>query len=316
MKKFCVDVAVLLIFFNRPEKFIKVFEQVKEAKPSRLYLYQDGPREGRNDVEGITACRKILESIDWECEIHKNFQEKNVGCDPSEFNAIKWMFETETKGIILEDDDIPSISFFKFCKELLDKYENDTRIFKISGMNNFGIMNEEQGSYFFTHLSSIWGWATWKRCVDMYDTQYEFLDNDYLQANMRAQFIEFSHKIDTCRRHKATGKAYYESILWNTQSSNNMLNIVPSVNMITNIGIGPNGTHSGNSTEYMDKMSKSLFYSPRYEMTFPLRHPRHVIADMTYYKKMCELLGFSNFFLQKRRHLEVRWIKFKKKFCK
>lgn len=316
MKNYDVDVAVLLIFFNRPEKFIEVFNQVKKARPSKLYLYQDGPREGRNDEEGIAGCRKILESIDWDCEIHKNFQEKNVGCDPSEFNAIKWMFTTETKGIILEDDDIPTVSFFKFCKELLDKYEHDTRIFKISGMNNFGKMHDEYASYFFTPMSSIWGWATWKRCVDMYDTQYSFLDDEYLKTNMQEQYMEFPVKINTCRRHKESGKAYYESILWNTQLTNNMLNIVPSVNQITNIGIGPNGTHSGDSTEYMDKMSKSLFYSQRFEMEFPIRHPKHVVANTTYYRKMCELLGFTNPLLQKKRHLEIRWIKFKKKFLK
>ena len=157
MHKFDVDVAVLMIFFNRPEKLKLVFDQVKKARPSKLYLYQDGPRQGRNDDEGIRACRAIVDQIDWECEVNKNFQEKNVGCDPSEFNAIQWMFKTEEKGIILEDDDVPSVSFFRFCKEMLDKYENDTRIFKISGMNNFGKMNENYASYFFTPLSSIWG---------------------------------------------------------------------------------------------------------------------------------------------------------------
>ena len=316
MYKSEVDVAVLIIFFNRPEKLQLVFEQVKKARPSRLYLYQDGPREGRNDEPGIAACRSIVEAIDWECEVVKNYQVKNVGCDPSEFNAIKWMFTTEEKGIILEDDDVPSVSFFRFCKEMLDKYEHDTRVFKISGMNNFGKMNDDYASYFFTQLSSIWGWATWKRCVDMYDTDYCFLNDEYLQRNMKAQYQEYDRKIQTCTQHKNSGKAYYESILWNTQMSNNMLNIVPSVNQITNIGIGANGTHSGESTDLMDKMSKSLFYRERYEMEFPLRHPVRMVADCTYYKRMCELLGFTNRALQKRRHLEVRWLKLKSIFSK
>lgn len=313
MNNYNVDVAVLLIFFSRPDKFQKVFEQVKKARPSKLFLYQDGPRENRpDDVEGIKACREIAENIDWECEVFRNYQEKNVGCDPSEFNAIKWMFSIVDKGIILEDDDVPSISFFRFCKEMLDKYEHDTRIFKISGMNNFGTMNEDYASYFFTPLSSIWGWATWRRCVDMYDTEYSFLSDSYLQKNMGLQYVEYNKKVNTCTRHKKSGKAYYESILWNTQMSNNMLNIVPSVNLISNIGIGANGTHSGESTDLMDKMSKSLFYSKRYEMEFPLKHPTYVVSDLIYYKKMCELFGYTNQLLQKRRHLEVRMLKLKR----
>lgn len=314
MQNYDIEIAVLIIFFNRPEKLQVVFDQVKKARPSRLYLYQDGPREGHNDELGIQVCREIVDQIDWKCKVVKNYQQKNVGCDPSEFNAIKWMFKTEEKGIILEDDDVPSISFFKFCKEMLDKYEYDTRIFKISGMNNFGKMNEEYASYFFTQLSSIWGWATWKRCVDMYDAEYLFLQDEYLQKNMEAQYKEYGRKIQTCTRHKNSGKAYYESILWNTQMTNNMLNIVPSVNQITNIGIGANGTHSGESIDLMDKMSKSLFYSERYEMDFPLEHPARVVSDYTYYKKMCELLGFTNPILQKKRHLESRWLKIKSFF--
>ena len=76
-----IDVSVLLIFFNRPETFSKVFEQVKLAKPSRLFLYQDGPRASRPDDLGkIMRCREIAEDIDWDCEVHKFYQEENKGC--------------------------------------------------------------------------------------------------------------------------------------------------------------------------------------------------------------------------------------------
>ena len=54
MKKALVDISVLLVFFTRHEQFRQVFEQVRKARPSRLFLYQDGPREGRtDDIENI-----------------------------------------------------------------------------------------------------------------------------------------------------------------------------------------------------------------------------------------------------------------------
>lgn len=162
MKPAKIDVAVLFIFFTRTEKTAAVFEQIRKARPTRLYLYQDGPRVNRpDDVENIEACRKVVEDIDWECQVHRMYQDKNYGCDPSEFISQKWMFATETKGIILEDDDVPSQSFFPFCKELLDKYENDTRINIICGMNNLD-RSETDKSYIFSEYGSIWGWATWK----------------------------------------------------------------------------------------------------------------------------------------------------------
>ena len=48
------DLAVLIVFFSRPETLKKVFEQVKKAKPAKLFLACDGARDGnKNDIENI-----------------------------------------------------------------------------------------------------------------------------------------------------------------------------------------------------------------------------------------------------------------------
>lgn len=80
MKPSLVDVPVLILFFNRPQQLSQVFEQVRKARPSKLFLYQDGPR-GERDLPGIKACREVVDQIDWECEVHRKYQEKNYGCD-------------------------------------------------------------------------------------------------------------------------------------------------------------------------------------------------------------------------------------------
>ena len=116
MKSALVDVPVLILFFNRPQQLSQVFEQVKKARPSRLFLYQDGARNER-DLPGIEACREIVSQIDWECEVERLYQEKNFGCDPSEYLSQRWAFSMVDKCIVLEDDDVPSQSFFPFCKE-------------------------------------------------------------------------------------------------------------------------------------------------------------------------------------------------------
>ena len=123
MKPWNIDVAVLIIFFVRDDTLKKVFESVKAARPSKLLLWQDGPRENRpDDIQGIQKCRKIVEDIDWDCEVYKNYHDQNMGCDPSTFYADKWAFSLVDKCIILEDDQAPVQSFYPYCKELLDKY--------------------------------------------------------------------------------------------------------------------------------------------------------------------------------------------------
>ena len=148
-----IDVAVLMLFFSRADLFGKVFEQVRKARPSKLFLYQDGAREGNErDKEGIAACRAICtdDQIDWECEVYRHYCDHNQGCDPSEYLSQKWAFSIVDKCIVLEDDDLPAQSFFLFCKEMLDRYEHDNRIGMISGMNIDEVTPDVSASYFFT----------------------------------------------------------------------------------------------------------------------------------------------------------------------
>lgn len=156
MNQALVDVSVLILFFNRPEPLRKVFAQVRQARPTRLFLYQDGPRNAK-DMEGIQACREVVSQIDWDCEVHQLYQERNFGCDPSEFISQKWAFSQTDKCVVLEDDDVPAVSFFTFCKEMLDRYENDDRITMISGFNVEEQTPDVAEDYFFTTNFSIWG---------------------------------------------------------------------------------------------------------------------------------------------------------------
>ena len=128
--------AVLFLVFNRPDTTIKVFEKIREAKPSRLYVAADGPREGYSDEKKkVMKVRKIATNVDWPCEVKTLFRDKNLGCKKGVGTAIKWFFEHEEQGIILEDDCLPDPSFFRFCEELLEEYRHNTKIMLVSGQN-------------------------------------------------------------------------------------------------------------------------------------------------------------------------------------
>ena len=289
MHKSRIDIPVLMLFFNRPKQLEKVFEQVKIARPSKLYLFQDGAREGReDDLENVQKCREIVENIDWECEVHKNYQEKNNGCDPSEYLAQKWMFETEEMGIVLEDDDVPSQSFFPFCKELLEKYKDDERINIICAMNNTGVSKHISDSYLFTKKGSIWGWASWKRVIDTWDGKYTWLDDKNAIEKIKSQMSkrEFDLYIETARKRRISGKEYYETILAASMYLNDRLNIVPKYNMMCNVGIAQETTHSVSDIRLMSKIARKLFYMKTYEIEFPLSHPKEIKRDYKFEREM------------------------------
>ena len=295
-----VDVAVLLLFFTRTEQTVRTFEQIRKARPARVYLYQDGPRPNRkDDIENIAICRKAVEDmIDWECDVYKFYQEQNFGCDPSEYISQKWMFSTEEKGIVIEDDDVMSVSFFRFCKEMLDKYENDTRINIICGMNHLGIYEDCPYDYFFVKRGgAIWGWASWRRVIDQWDSTYTLLDSGYdlkvLEANLGKNMAR--RFISTCKRHKASGREHYESILGSYAYFNSTLNIVPKKTMTCNIGIAAESTHAVSDITLLPKKIRQQLYMKTYELDFPLKHPQ-CIQDEKLFKKKLDLLLRGNWF--------------------
>ena len=271
MKPSLVDVPVLILFFNRPQQLSQVFEQVRKARPSKLFLYQDGPR-GERDLPGIKACREVVDQIDWECEVHRKYQEKNYGCDPSEYISQKWAFSMVDKCIVLEDDDVPSVSFFTFCKEMLDRYEQDTRITMIAGFNNEEITPDVPYDYFFASTFSIWGWASWKRVIDQWDEHYTFLEDTFNMQQLEQLMKERKFRKDfiyMCHRHKENNKAYYETIFHASMLFAGSVHTLP-------------------------KGYRRIFTMKRYEVEFPLKHPRYVIENVAYKKAVYRIMGWGH----------------------
>ena len=291
------DIAVLLLFFNRADTFGQVFKAVREARPSKLFLYQDGPR-GERDIAGIEACREIVsdEHIDWECEVHRMYQKKNYGCDPSEYISQKWAFSHVDRCVVLEDDDVPSVSFFSFCKEMLERYEHDERITMISGFNVEEQTTDVEGDYFFSTNFSIWGWASWRRVIDQWDEHYTWLDNPIAVRQLEELIRERRYRDDflpMCRKHREQGKAFYETIFWAHLLLSGGLAIVPCRNMINNLGATADSTHFGGSLQTMPRGYRRIFTMRRYELE-EIHHPPYVIEHVAYRHRAYKIMGWMN----------------------
>ncbi len=127
---------VTFIIFKRPDTTEKVFEVIRQAQPEKLFVIADGPRDDREgEAEKCEATRSIIEKVDWDCEVIKNYSDINLGCAKRVSSGINWVFENVEESIILEDDCIPDLTFFRFSEELLEKYRDDTRIASITAQN-------------------------------------------------------------------------------------------------------------------------------------------------------------------------------------
>ena len=305
MNKSLVDISVLILFFNRPEPLRQVFEQVRRARPARLFLYQDGPR-GEADMPGIMACREVVSQIDWDCEVRQCYQERNYGCDPSGYMSQQWAFSLTDKCVVLEDDVVPAPTFLTFCKEMLDRYADDERVWMIAGFNP-----EEQVAspydYLFTSVFSIWGWASWRRVVDKWDPSYAFLDDPYAMRQLRAVMRQRGYCRDTlraCRDHRASGKEYYETIFWASMVMNSGLAVMPTRNMINNLGATDGSTHYTGSLQTMPRRLRRLFTMRRFELEGVVKHPPYVIEDVDFKEQVYRTYAYGHPFIKLSRSFE------------
>ncbi len=285
-----IDVPVLIIFYKRAEPLKKTFEAVKKARPRTLLLWQDGARSDA-DNEGIEACRKIVEDIDWDCTVYKQYNDVNYGCDPSTFYSHKWAFSIVDKCIVLEDDFVANQSFFRFCKELLDKYEFDERINHICGMNLLGNYEPCKDDYFFGYAGTN-AWASWRRVVSGWDESYSFLQDERSMQLLRKRFGKgFDHSLNKAIARQAEGIPYWESILSFDCMLNSRLVIISAKNLVANVGMTADSTHSNIQEKYLTKREQMLFLNETYELEFPLKHPQYVVADNNYFEKLSLVSG-------------------------
>lgn len=270
---------VVFIVFNRPDTTRQVFEAIRAAKPPKLLVVADGPRGNKpDDAEKCAACRSIIDEVDWDCEVHRNFSETNMGCRLRVSSGITWAFEHVDKAIILEDDCVPSLAFFRYCRELLDRYEFDERVMMISGQNHLFGQAETTDSYYFSRYPhAMWGWATWRRAWAQYDVNM----TQWPEIRDRKLFDQYFAK----RRERYYWESLFEFIyqskdatIWDYQWfftiwANSGLCATPARNLVRNIGFDSDATHT--HTKY-DRVYAALRSE---ELEFPLRHPTAVLSS-------------------------------------
>lgn len=265
---------VLFTIFNRPDVTFKVFEHIKLAKPPRLYIAADGPRADREDDAQLCGqAREILDMVNWKCEVKTLFNENNIGCRRSMAAAVTWFFSNEEEGIILEDDCLPANSFFRFCDEMLERYRNDSRIRHITGSNLQEGRKWGNASYYFSNMTHVWGWASWKRVWDEYQDLPLFDESEVREklVNIFSEplLVESWYDIFTRYRQNQINSWGYQLDFVNF--FNNGLTIIPNVNLISNIGFRGDATHTIDN--------ESIYANLPIEELEEIKHPVFILPE-------------------------------------
>jgi hypothetical protein len=270
-----LNTPVVFIIYNRPKLTQEVFESIKKVKPDKLFVIADGPKGSIDEVK-CNQARKVVDDTDWDCNVHTNYSDVNLGCRERVSTGLNWVFSNVEKAIILEDDCLPSYSFFYYCAELLNRFEKDSRIMHISG-NNFLFTEKYKNKYdyYFSNYSLIWGWASWARVWEKYDvnmSSWPKLENtDWLIKKLGNKSIENFWKDifnDTYNQRIDTWDYQLQFSIW----LNNGSALTPSVNLVRNIGINENALHTSNMSDVIRELEAG-------EIEFPLTHNKNIVVD-------------------------------------
>ena len=281
--------AVLFLIFKRLDTTKKVFEEIKKAKPLRLYVAGDGPRENiKDEEEKVKMVRDyVLNNIDWKCEVKTLFRDKNLGCGKAISEAITWFFQNEEQGIILEDDCVPSQSFFWFCEELLEKYKNEKRIGMICGGNFQDGVKRGDADYYFSIYNHIWGWASWQDRWGKYDFELKTFNNvEFIKEVFKTKKeIKYWIYIFKKMKNREINSWAYQWTLVNFK--NKWLTIIPNVNLISNIGFSEDATHTIGKSELENIPREELIIKKH-----PVEIKQDIEADRYVSKKVFNIKSF------------------------
>jgi hypothetical protein len=269
-----LSTPVAFIIFNRPDTTERVFEAIRKLKPLKLLVIADGPRIDRSDeVEKCAATRAILDRVDWQCEVTTNYSDINLGCKHRVSSGIDWVFSQVEEAIILEDDCLPTASFFQFCQTLLEKYRYDDRIAMISGTNYQQEQSRTAYNYYFSKYTHIWGWATWRRAWQDYDvdmkTWPECKRNNLLKSAFHDTYEQKCWTQTFDRVHAGEIDTWDYQWLY-TCFAQSRLSIEPDRNLISNIGFGADATHTVDESPWSNMPTHDIW---------DIEHPRLIIRD-------------------------------------
>jgi len=278
---------ILFLIFNRPEPTAKVFEAIRQYRPTHLYIAADGPRKNKKDeAELCKKTREIALEVDWECEVNTLLREDNLGCKWAVSSGINWFFENVEAGIVLEDDCVPTLGFFDFCTELLERYKDDEQVMHIAGCNHHPeYTRHAPPSYYFSYYGHMWGWASWRRAWERYDIEMKDFEKIVEEKYLENLMGKFQGKY-LIRKLK---EVYYDGMdTWDYQwdyskALHKGLTIIPRNNLVENIGFGEDATHTFSTKNQFSEVSVK-------ELKFPLQHPDKVErdrgADMFHFRKL------------------------------
>lgn len=292
---------VVLLCFRRYKSIDYIIGLLKQIDAKNIYICSD---YGRNDdeISDVLKLREVVnKKIDWDCHVNKFYANENIGVYQNiAMNALK-IFSIEKQAIFLEDDNIPNITFFRYCEDMLNKYCDNDEVFMINGTNYYPSLKSKKHNYdyFFHNQLLPCGWASWSnkflkyydKNLDHFKLNYkyvkQFKPKGYDNYLFKCQYEMISRE----KNRQIENKRYVSwdyHLIWSIWFYK-LLCIAPMVNLITNDGDDVCSTH--NSEKNLKKKDvRKFLYVQSSPISFPLKHNNRIAVDYFEDKKIQKII--------------------------
>lgn len=269
-------VPVLLFTYKRLDALKKTIEALSAnelADQSDLYIFSDGPKTEK-DQKPIQEVRAYLKTVKGFNNINIKASEVNKGLANSIISGVSEVMELSDKVIVMEDDLLTTSNFLMFMNKALSKYENEQKVFSVSGYSmNLNQDVNQPGETYFLNRGWSWGWATWKNRwehVDWEMKDYESFKND---KNKKSEFAMGGSDLNKMLRNQMEGALDSWAIRWfYHQLKVKGLTLYPTYSKVYNNGFDQLATHTtGSNSRYLplldEELSNEIFFPKSIEIS-------------------------------------------------
>lgn len=312
-----MKIATILFTYNRSNHTEQVLNSLKcnTVQPKKLIIFQDGLKQ--NDHKNIEEWNKVnalIHAIDW-CDKEIIVSERNKGLACSVVSGINYVFEQYESIIVLEDDCVTASDFIRFMEQCLIKYENDKRVYSVSGYSWPVALEKDQYDIYGCGRVSTWGWGTWKDRWKKYRVDsgiVKCLMQDELKSR---NFAMWGNDLEQMMLDQIVGKNDSWGVYWALSViENEGICINPYDSLVQNIGLDGTGVHCGITNRFEKELrdgresdfslpcNLNIFHTTEY--AFADLYGNYTAASVrNYAKRNVVVYGLGNFFKENERNI-------------
>lgn len=244
------ELALLVIAYLRPDNLEFILDTAIDAGVKIIYISIDYPKNPTKDNlelhnQVISVARKYRNCSQY--TIHIVEREFNVGCSAAVLSSCDWFFNNVEKGIVLEDDCIPTSDFFEYCRDALKIVQNDEGIWIACG-TQFAPRSLSH-TWVLSKYPLTWGWAT--TSIKWKEMSASLRESEGKLPRFKSRNISFPEAIywdaGALRATRGISDAW-DTPLVQKMLLNSKLAILPNVSLVSNIGNDEFATHTHGSS--------------------------------------------------------------------